>query len=82
MLLSLPETHTCWFWSEWQPFCFCANLGYKPKQKLSGNDIYLFCLLKHDLKANFLNMVNSIDIGIHSDPAILVAILFLCKLGV
>ena len=32
---------------------FLCKFGIQTQTKLSGNDIYLFSLLKHDLKANF-----------------------------
>ena len=80
MLLSLPETHTCksMILVRMAAILFLCKFRIPTQTKLF-NDINLFSLPKHDLKANSKNMINSIDRGIHSDLAILAAILFLCK---
>ena len=79
MLSSLPEMHTCksMILLRMAAILFLCKFSIQTQTKLSGNDIYLFSLPKYDTKANFWNMINNFDM--HSDLAILAAILFLCK---
>ena len=55
MLLSLPETHTCksMILVTMSAISFLCKFGIRTQTKLSGNDIYLFSLPKHDSKTNF-----------------------------
>ena len=54
MLLNLPETHTCksMILVRMAAILFLCKFGMQTRTKLSGNDIYLFSLPKHDFKPN------------------------------